>query len=85
MFADDLTFMSNSMEKLGEKFLKWKKVFKSKGLKVNLGETAVMVNGLKGETLKTKIDPCAKSGRMVIAVLCAKCSKLVRGRCAKIK
>ena len=40
--------MSESIENLKEKFLKWKEAFKSKGLKVNLKKTKAIVSGLKG-------------------------------------
>ena len=65
LYADDLVFMSESMENLKEKFLKWKEAFESKGLKVNLKQTKVVVSGLKGEVLKSKVDPCAKCGKRV--------------------
>ena len=34
-----------------------------------------MVSGLKGKVLKSKVDPCAKCGKRVMAnlVLCTKC------------
>ena len=32
------------MEGLGDKFVKWKEAFESKGLKVNFGKTKVMVS-----------------------------------------
>ena len=62
-------------------------MFKSKGLKVNLKKTKVMVSGSKGEILKSKFDPCAKCGKRVMAnsMMCTKCSKWVLGRCAKMK
>ena len=59
LYADDLVLMSESMENLKEKFLQWKEAFESKGLKVNLKKTKVMVSALKGEVLKSKVDPCA--------------------------
>ena len=34
-------------------------MFESKGLKVNLKKTKVMMNGLKCEVLKSKVEPCA--------------------------
>ena len=36
LYANDLVLMNESIKDLKEKFLKWKKVFESKGLKVNL-------------------------------------------------
>ena len=39
LYADHLVLMSESIENLKEKFLKWKEAFESKGLKVNLKKT----------------------------------------------
>ena len=47
LYAGDLVLMAGTMEDLSENFQKWKAAFKSKGMKVNLGETKVMVSGLK--------------------------------------
>ena len=46
-----------------------------------------MVSGLKGELLRSKVDPCAKSNKrvMVNSVMCTKCCKWVHARCAKTK
>ena len=87
MHADDLVLMSESTENLKEKFFKWKEAFERKGLKVNLEKTKVMVSGSKGEIFKSKVDPCAKYGKKVMAnlVMCTKCGKWVHGRCAKMK
>ena len=68
LYVDDLILMSESMENLKEKFLKWKEAFESKGLKVNLKNTKVMVSGSKGEVLKSKVDPRAKCGKRVMAI-----------------
>ena len=87
LYADDLVLMTESMENLKEKFLKWQEAFESKGLKVNLKKTKVMVSGSKGEVLKSKVDPCAKCGKRVMAnsMMCTKCGKWIHGRCAKMK
>ena len=66
LYADDLVLMSESIENFKEKFLKWKEAFESK-LKVNLKKTKVMVSGSKDEVLKSKVDPCAKCGKRVMA------------------
>ena len=44
---------------------------------MNLKKTKVMVSGLKGEILKSKVDPCAKSSKRVMGnlVMCTKCDK----------
>ena len=69
-----------------ENYLKWK-AFESKGVKVNLKKTKVMVSDLKSEVLKSKVDPCVKCGKRVMAnlVMCTKCGKWVHGRCTKMK
>ena len=76
-----------SIEKMKEKFLKWKEAFESKGLKVNLKETKVMVSGSKGKVLKSIVDLCAKCGKRVMekSVMCATCGKWVHGGCLKTK
>ena len=61
--------------------------FESKGLKVNLKKTKVMVSGSKGEILKSQGDACAKCGKRVMtnSVISTKCDKWVQGRFTKIK
>ena len=87
LYADDLVLMSESIENVKEKFLKYKEAFESKVLKVNLMKTEVMVSSSKGEVLKSKVDPCAKCNKRVRTnlMMCTKCDKWVHGRCAKMK
>lgn len=87
LYVDDLVLMSDTMEKLKEKFHKWKGKFESKGLKVNLGKTKVMISGTEGGIVRSRIDPCSICGRRVMtnSVLCTCCGKWVHGRCAKVK
>ena len=87
MCADDLVLMSETMEGLREKFCKWKEAFESKGLRVNLGKTKVVVSGAEGEVSVSKVDPCGICGKRVMAnsVLCVKCGKWIHGRFAKVK
>ena len=54
--------MSESIGNMKEKFLTWEEAFERKRLKINLKKAKVMVNGLKGEVLKSKVDPCVKCG-----------------------
>ena len=87
LYADDLVLMSESLAGLREKFWKWKEALESKGLKVNLGKTKMMVSGTGGEILESKIDPCGMCGKRVKAnsLQCEKCRKWIHGRCAKIR
>ena len=57
LYADDLVLTSETMEGLREKFWKWKRAFESKGLRVNLGKTKVVVSGAEGEVTVSKADP----------------------------
>ena len=45
VYSDDLVLMSETIKGFRRKFLKWKDVFESKGLNVNLGKTKVLVCG----------------------------------------
>ena len=45
LYADDLVLITETIEGLRNKYLKWKKLSKIKGLKANHGETEVMVSG----------------------------------------
>ena len=87
LYADDLVLMSEGTENLKEKFLKWKEAFESKGLKANLKKTKVMVSSSKVQVFKSKVDPCAKCSKRVMAnsVMRTKCGKRVHGRCVKMK
>ena len=58
LYADDLVQMSETIKGLRNRFLKWKKAFENKGLKVNLGKTTVMVRGgiTKDSLSNSKVD-----------------------------
>ena len=63
LYADDLVMMSETIEGLRNKFIKWKEIFESKCLKVNLGKADVVVSG--GITYdgmsKSKVYPCGSA------------------------
>ena len=48
LYADDLVLMSETMEDLKEKLWSWKDALESKGLKINIRKTKVMVRGSEG-------------------------------------
>ena len=58
LYADDLVLMSGTIEGLRNKFMKWKEAFESKGLKVNLGKTNIMVSRIiiDDGMSKSKVD-----------------------------
>ena len=86
LYADDLVLVSNTMEGLRGKFCTWSEAFESKGLKVNLGKTKVMMSGIELEVSGSKVDPCGIFGKRVKAnsLWCEKCGKCIQGRCTKM-
>ena len=75
------------MKDLKERFWNWKNVLESKGLKINIRKTEVIVSGPEGKLFKSKIYPRGVCGRRVMAnsELCTKYGNRVHGRCANIK
>ena len=75
------------MEELRENFDEWREAFESKGMRVNLGKTKLMVIGMEEEAFDSKIDPCGVCGTRVMSnsVLCRACSKWVHARCTEKK
>ena len=81
--------MSETIEGLGGKFLKWKEAFESKGLTANLGKTKVMVStGITQDGLsKSKVDPCGVCSLRVKAnsVFYIHCGWWINGRRIRVK
>ena len=55
LYVDDLVLTKEMMEGLREKFWKWKEAFESKGMKVNLRKTKVVVSWSGGEVSVSKV------------------------------
>ena len=51
LYADDLVLISEMIEGLKERFLKWRSGLESKGLKVNCEKMKVMVCGSESEVM----------------------------------
>ena len=87
LYADDLVLMSETIEGVGNKFLKWK-AFGRKGLKVNIGKTKVTVcGGIANYGLsKSKVSACGVYNMRVTAksVLFVQCGKCVYGICGGV-
>ena len=85
LYADDLVLMSETIEGLMNKFLKWKDTFESKGLKVDLGQTSGNIT--KDGMFKSKVDSCGVCSlrEKTNSVLCAQCGKCIHRRCAGVK
>ena len=55
------------MKELRENFDEWREAFESKGMKVNLGKTKLMVSGMQEEAFDSNIDPCGVCGTRVMS------------------
>lgn len=69
LYADDLVLTSETIKGLRDKFGRWREAFKSKGLKVNLRKTKVLVSGsnVGGSLTVSKVGPCGICGLTVRA------------------
>ena len=80
--------MSETIEGLRDKSLTWEEAFESKGLKVNVWKTKVMVSsGITQDGLsESNVDPCGVSSLRVKAnsVLCVPCGMWIHGFCAAV-
>ena len=64
------------MEDLRERFQRWRGALESKGMKVNIKKTKMMVSGAEGEIVRSKVDPCGICGKELCLMLC--CAQCVR-------
>jgi len=87
LYADDLVLMADSMEELQRKYSNWKIALESRGLRINVGKTKVMVGDGVKSMHKSNIDPCAICGKRVgrNSIRCNKCRFWVHGKCSDVK
>ena len=89
LYSDDLVLMTETMDGFRNKFLKLMEAFDSRSLKVNHGETKVIVSSsiTKDGMPKSKVDPCGVCSMRVKvnSVLCVQCGKWIHGRCVRVK
>ena len=80
--------MSETIDGLRNKFLKWKEAYESKGRKVNLGKTKLDSVGIAKDGLyKSKVFHCCVCSFRVKAntVFCVQCDKWINNRCTAMK
>ena len=88
LYADDLVLTAETKEEVLEQFNRWKRAMESKGLKVNLSKTKILVSGKECQAVVTSGEyPCGVCGRGVGAnsVLCTECGKWVHKRCSGLQ
>ena len=84
LYAHYFVLMSETIEGLLNKFIKWKEAFERNGLKVNLRKTKVMVSGriIKDGMFKSKT---MWGLPLESKVLCLHCGKWIHGRFSVMK
>ena len=88
LLADDLVLTAESRADVLERFESWKDAMESKGFKVNVGKTKVLVSGKECETVVSSGEyPCGVCGRGVgrNSVFCTNCDKWVHKRCSGLQ
>ena len=66
LYTDDLELISEPVKDLQKKSSLWKTTPQSKGMKVNINKTKLILSGI-GETSRSKMDPCSMCSKRVIA------------------
>ena len=85
LYADDLVLTAESMDELVLQFGRWKDALETRGLKVNISKTKVMVTGKEcEEPLNSGRYPCGACGKgvRVNSFLCNECGRWVHQRCS---
>ena len=88
LYADDLAIISESLEELEERYVNWKNALESKGLRVNIGKTKVMVSSTDvGKAVKTGKFPCGvcSKGVGVNSIYCSHCNHWIHQRCSGLQ
>ena len=88
LYADDLVLTAESKAEVLEQMNEWRKAMESKGLKVNIEKTKIMVTGKECEsTVNSGKYPCGVCGKGVgsNSVLCTECGKWVHHRCSHLQ
>ena len=87
LYADDLVIMAPTMEQLGRRVADWRASLLGKGLKVNAGNSKVMVGSSGGKMIVNSGKwPCGVCGKGVQAnsVQSTVCKKWIHKRCSGV-
>ena len=64
IYADDLVLICETKEEARQRFVAWRNVLESKGLKVNISKTKVMRCARDVAPKVAAVDPCSVYGQM---------------------
>ena len=88
LYADDLVLAADSLVGLQRKLSVWKAGMESKGLRVNMKKTKVMISGPNLGTLKDSGEhPCGvcRKGVGVNSIFCPGCAHWIHKKCSGIR
>ena len=87
MYADDLVLIYETKEEARQRFVAWRNVLESKGLKVNIIKMKVMRCARDAAPKEAAVDPCSVCGKKVgvNSIHCATCDYWVHGRCSGVR
>jgi hypothetical protein len=88
LYADDLVLIADTMEGCINKLKSWKAGMESKGLRVNMAKTKLLISGTGlNVLLESGAFPCAvcRSGVGANSIQCPQCSLWVHKRCSGVK
>ena len=87
LYADDLILSAETMEEVMSMFDGWRVAMESRGMKVNIDKTKLLISGKRMNT-QTRVGnyPCGVCGRGVgvNSILCVACNRWVHQRCSGI-
>lgn len=88
LYADDLVLIAEDEREAQEKFRRWREGLSSKGLRVNVDKTKVMISREGGGTAVVEGEwPCAvcRKGVGNNSVMCTRCVQWVHHRCSGVR
>ena len=88
LYADDLVIIAKSLKELEDSYCSWKNSIESKGLRVNMKKTKVMISALNhGPSFQSGKHSCRVcfKGVRVSSILCTLCNHWVHKRCSGLK
>ena len=85
MYADDLVLICETKEEARQRFVAWRNVLESKGLKVNISKMKVMKCVWDVVPKEAAVDPCSVCGKKVgvNSIHCATCGYWVHVQCLR--
>ena len=86
MYADDLELICETKEEARQRFVAWRNMLESKGLKVNISKMKVMRCAWDSVPKEAAVDPCSVCGKRVgvNSIHCTTCGYWVHGRCSGV-